>query len=182
MEVGVAAPPLKNFYWVSSISTSLSERGMSRTANQRGLHSISISLSCHGSQALSCVKIYNRTKRGLPFVGKKTQHMNICIQMQVLESEATRCPVLMLPHTFTLLHLQTPSLCGWPSRYMPICSRLIIKGVWLYACMRVLLLWSFKCRCLLLSFSHTHINTPVGHQIQPSNTFTSCLLFYSQAS
>lgn len=126
---GGAALPQKSFYWVSSISISfgpsLSERGMNRGANHTGLHSISISLCCHGSQALSRVKISHCTKRGL--MSEQTwTHMHTCTHtcMQPLEREVT-CSSCFDPVThFHIASLAATCLPAWLSSCMPTCTEL----------------------------------------------------------
>lgn len=110
---GVALPQ-KGIYWVSSISISfgpsLSERGMNTGANHTGLHSITISLCCHGSQALSRVKISHCTKRGLM---SEHTYEHVCTHIHTCSHWRGKWPVhlvLILSHTFTLL-LWQPPLC-----------------------------------------------------------------------
>lgn len=58
--------------------------GMNTGANHTGLHSITISLCCHGSGALSLVKISHCTKRGL-----MSQHTGTHMHTHALTHAAT---------------------------------------------------------------------------------------------
>lgn len=112
----------KSFYWVSSISISfgpsLSEVGGVEGANYTGLHSISISLCCHGSWALSCMKISHCSSRGLP-----------CLNTHVIRyTHACHWRgrwlvhlVWILSHIFTLL-LQQPLVWWYGSAAVGPCA------------------------------------------------------------
>lgn len=115
-ERGGTALLLKSFYRASPVSISfglsLSKRGrgVSRGTNHTGLHSISISLCCHGSRgALSRVKISHCTMRGLPCLNRheRTCTHTICTHTHSTatgEGEWSVHHVMNLSHTFTWHH------------------------------------------------------------------------------
>lgn len=131
---GGAALPQKSVYWVSSISISfgpsLSERGMNTGANHTGLHSITISLCCHGSRALSRVKISHCTKRGLM---SEHTYEHVCTHvhtLQPLEREVTGSSCFDPVTHSHIASLAATCLSAWLSSRMPMCSWLqTITGV-----------------------------------------------------
>lgn len=145
MEGGEALPQ-KSFYWMSSISVSfgpsLSERGMNRGANHTGLHSISISLCCHGSWALSRLKISHCTERGL--MSEQTYehistHMHTHMQPLWREVTCSSCfdPVTHFSHYFSGSPPVSLSLCMAQQLCAHVHWAPIVKGVCMCESVRV---------------------------------------------